>query len=232
MLKASTRVIVAFALATSAKAALPDAIVGWWRNDNQERFTEMQLRQDGSFASLSRNEAIIAVVPLRERSGRWRLQGAGLTLDAADPHTHARAQERFKVIDATGRALRVRTTDGHIDTYRRLSYPTCADTALRRERGASVDGVVGGWRGHYRTHDLEISFSRGGRAVMRASDPGHAYRISGICTWQLSDKTVTLLPVKEEDRQGEIIWTLTAVGADCLSFTDHSGMIYTLQRAR
>src|SRR5437764_1440450 len=120
MLKALARVIVAFALVTSVKASLPGAIVGFWRNDNEERFTEMQLREDGSFASLSRNDAIIAIIPLQESSG----------------------------------------------------------------------------------------------------------------TWQLTKNTLTLLPVKEEDRQGPITWTLLAVSRDCFSFSDHSGIIYTLQRVR
>ncbi len=232
MLRALARVIIAFALATSAKAALPAAIVGWWRDDNEERFTEMQLREDGRFASLSRNDAIIAVIPLREQSGTWQLQGTRLTLDAADPHTHERRRQRLKIIHVTDRALRLRTLDGHIDTYRRLGYSTCSNTQLRRDRGVSIDAVVGRWRGHYRTHDVELSLSQGGRAIMGASDPGHAFRTSGACTWQLTSKTLTLLPVKEEDRQGPIEWILTAMSRDCFSFTDHSGMVYTVQRVR
>jgi hypothetical protein len=233
MLRALPRVIVAFALATSTKAALPDAIVGSWRNDNEERFTEMQIRKDGGFASLSRNDAIIAVIPLREQSGTWQLHGTRLTVDAAEPHTHERTQKRLQIIDVTDRALRVRTLDGHIDTYRRLRHPTCLGTEVRRrDGGVSIDAAVGRWRGHYRTHDLELSLNRGGRAIMGGSDPGHAYHASGVCTWQLRSKTLTLLPVKEEDRQGPIEWILTAMSRDCFSFTDHSGMVYTLQRVR
>jgi hypothetical protein len=232
MLRALARVIVVFALITSAKAALPDSIVGWWRNDNEERFTEMQLRRDGGFASLSRNNAIIAVIPLQEQSGTWELHGTRLTVDAVAPDTHARMQKRFKIVDVTGHSLVLGTMDGHMDTYRRLRYPACVDTQSRRDRGVSIDAVVGRWRGHYRTHELELSLDRGGRAVMDSSDLGHSYHASGTCTWQLRTKILTLLPVKEEDRQGPIEWTLTTMSRDCFSFTDHSGMVYTLQRMR
>jgi hypothetical protein len=230
MLRALSRAIVVFALATSANAALPGAIIGWWRNDNAERFTEMQLRQDGSFASLSRNDAIIAIIPLQEQSGTWQLHGTRLTVEAVDSHTHARTQKRFKIVDATDRSLVLGTVDGHIDTYRRIPYPACVDMQLRR--GVPIDAVVGRWRGHYRTHELELSLNRGGRALMGASDPGRPYHTSGACTWELRNNTLTLLPVKEEDRQGPIEWTLTAISRDCFSFTDHTGMLYTLQRGR
>jgi hypothetical protein len=122
--------------------------------------------------------------------------------------------------------------DGHIDTYRRLRSPVCVDMQVRRDRGVPIDAVVGRWRGHYRTHELQLSLNRGGRAIMGASDPGRSSHTSCACNWELRNNTLTLLPVKEEDRQGKIIWTLTAVDRDCLSFTDHASMLYTLQRGR
>jgi hypothetical protein len=113
-----------------------------------------------------------------------------------------------------------------------ISYAPCVDAHVRRERGFLTGAVEGRWRGHYRTHELELSLNRGNRATMTASDPRVTSRVIGACTWQLTKNTLTLLPVKEEDRQGPITWTLLAVSRDCFSFGDHSGMIYTLQRVR
>ena len=228
MLRALPRIVVAFALVASAGAAPADALVGWWRNDNEERFAEMQLRRDGQFASLSRNNAVLAVVPLHEQSGTWQLRGMRLIIDATTRHTDKQTRKQLRIVSVSPRSLRVRTADGHTDTYRRLPDPFCAPPPSPHHRRVLRDAVIGRWRGHYRTHEIEINVEGAGRGTIRTWDVGsrpssYNYR------WRLANNTLVMNP-REGD--GKIRWFLDSATGDCISFRDGSGMLYTLQRVR
>ncbi len=229
MLRPAARFIALLAVASTAQATLPDAIIGWWRNDNEERFAEIQLREDGRFASLARNNAIIAVVPLQEQSGTWHLRGSYLALDGTDGYSQERTQKQLQVIRVTDRMLRVRTVDGHIDTYRRITYPACTDKHPSRDSGVSKKGVVGRWRGHYRTHEIEVVFGPKGNATVRYWDPGHRSVTTSEGRWRLAKSTLTITPL---DKDGKMKWFLAGTNEDCISFTVGDGMAYGLQRVR
>ena len=188
----------------------------------------MQLRLDGQFASLSRNNAILAVIPLHEQSGTWRLRGTRLIIDAATRHTDERTRKQLRIVSVSPRALRVRTADGHTDTHRRLPDPSCAAAQSPHDRRISRDAVVGRWRGHYRTHEIEIKLDGGGRGTVRVWDAGtrassYSYR------WRLADTTLLMTPL---DADGKIKWFLDSASDDCISFRDGSGMLYSLRRLR
>ncbi len=74
LLRSRWRIVLWLLVASSGCAASSEQFVGLWRNTNEERFAEIELRRDGSFTSFSRNNAIIAVVPLQEKFGTWQIR--------------------------------------------------------------------------------------------------------------------------------------------------------------
>jgi hypothetical protein len=217
-------------LLAAARLACSATVAGWWRNDNDERFAEMQLRSDGQFASLSRNNAIIAIIPLTEQSGTWSLQGATLTIDAALFGTQKAVRTHLRIVSVSDRQLQVRTADGHTGTYRRLPSPSCRTRLLPRQRDISRRALVGSWHGHYRTHEARVTFQQVGRAEIRAWDP-HSKVFTSRCRWQLTGRSL-VFTWRDDDGLRRAEWLLDSATSDCISFKEDSGMAYTMLRTR
>jgi hypothetical protein len=188
----------------------------------------MQLRADGQFASLSRNNAVLAVVPLYEQSGSWQRRGKRLIINSVARGTREWTRNELQIVTVSPRRLRVRTADGHADTYRRLPEPPCAPVSAHELGSTSSAALVGRWRGHYRTHEIEVSLRQRGRGAVWIWDIG-SKPVHGNYTWQLANRKLVMTP---QDNDGKIEWSVHTVERNCLSFDDGSGMRYTLERLR
>jgi hypothetical protein len=139
MLRLDWRIVLSLFIVSPACAASSGELIGLWRNTNEARFAEIELRQDGSFTSFSRNNAILAVVPLQEQSGSWRLSGTRLTLDGTDSYSKERSRKRLKLVEIANDKLRM-SVDGHTDTYRRIYLPACPEPAAGVKHGVGESG--------------------------------------------------------------------------------------------
>lgn len=232
MLRPDWRIVLWLLVSSTAGAASPEELAGLWRNTNEERFAEIDLRRDGSFTSFNRNNAILAVVPLQEQFGTWHIDGDRLTLNATDSYSKQHSRKRFKLVEIAKEKIRLRL-DGHTDTYTRIHLPVCSGAATDVQRVHEGD-LIGTWRGHHRTHDYEYSFQRGHRVTISGSDPPEQPRKMYTGSWKLKGTTVTIKPPRDSlhTPDEKAVWHITHVGKDCLVFGDGSSMSYVLERLR
>jgi hypothetical protein len=232
MLRPYWRIVFWLALSPVAFAASPEQLVGLWRSTSEERFSEIDLRRDGSFTSFSRNNAILAVVPLQEQFGTWHIAGDRLTLNATDSYSKKRSQKRLQLMEISKNRLEI-TVSGHTDTYRRIHLPICSEVSAET-RAVREEELIGIWRCHYRTHDYEFSFQRGHRVTLYGADPPDRPSKMYTGSWKLKGNTLTTMPPRDslDTPDEKSVWRITQIGRQCLVFLDDSSMPYVLQRLR
>ncbi len=233
LLRSRWRIVLWLLVASPGCAASSEQFVGLWRNTNEERFAEIELRRDGSFTSFSRNNAIIAVVPLQEQFGTWQVDGELLTLYATDRYSGKRSRKLLRLAEVANNTMRIRV-GGHSDTYRRIHLPTCSGpVAGDVKHTMRAESLIGSWRCHYRTHDYEFVFQRGHRITIFGSDPPDRPRKMDTGTWSIRGTTLTMKRRDSFSTPNEkAVWKIIRVGKQCLVFRDGSSMSYVLQRLR
>ena len=233
LLRFRWRIVLWLLVASLGCAASSEQFVGLWRNTNEERFAEIELRRDGSSTSFSRNNAIIAVVPLQEQFGTWQIDGELLTLYATDRYSRKRSRKRLRLAEVANNTMRIRV-GGHSDTYRRIHLPTCSEPAAEVKHAIRAESLIGTWRCHYRTHDYEYSFQRGHRVTISASDPPDRPHKMYTGIWSIRGTTLTMKPPRDSFNTPDekAVWNIIRVSKQCLVFRDGSSMSYVLQRLR
>jgi hypothetical protein len=230
------RVVAAVVLSVTAQQVLAVArpqIVGSWRSDDGRGYAEAHFRADHTFTLFTRmgmKNPTLAVARMNEQFGTWHLAGDRVVLDSTERGSKKRSRItlKFTAGEHSLKMQRLWDASGR-DRYRRMTFPRCAETRLATDKLPDERGLVGRWRGHYRTHDTEFAFESGRRVTLYSWDLGNRFKFSEA-TWRLRKNTIRIKPTKDD--LDEITWHVIRAGKCCLVINDGSEMSYTLQRVR
>ncbi len=205
------------------------SLVGSWYADDSRTYYEMHFRSNHTFALFARmstRNPELAVAQMGEQFGTWRRAGDRVVLDSteASANRQSHVSLRFRL---SGDSLRVQRfyDTSRSDTYRRLNLPVCANSHSAA-RDLNKRALVGGWRGHYRTHDTEFAFQPNGRVDVYSRDRGSRRKFLEA-TWRLRKNVVIM---NTHQGGGRITWRILRVGRHCMVVSDGSEMSYALQR--
>ena len=135
----------------------------------------------------------------------------------------------------TGRtALVIKSSEGSKNlTYRRLEEAACVPSSSAT---AAPDGsaLLGSWQTHYNTHDYQYRFSSGGYVELFCFI-SEEWQLLLKGQWHVKDHRIFLQfqenaygPVERE----EDIWTITAVGTDCIAVKGASSRPCIMRRVK
>ena len=223
------------AVILSACGRLREAkLIGTWRYEDEDGTEEISIRSDHSFSGLQTYKKELVTPSPLEETGSWQLKGDQLLLDLVDTWSEERRHISRTLVEVSRTALITKDFEGSKNlTYKRLKEATCtapsnAITAL------SEAALLGSWQTHANTHDYQYRFTSGSHIALFGfiSDE---WRLLLEGEWHIKDGRLIIKfqkypsgPVERE----EDVWTITAMGTDCLAVNAAFSRPYVLQRVK
>ena len=117
-----------------------------------------------------------------------------------------------------------------MEIYTRFRLAHC-ESSTGSNHPLNPRNLVGGWRGHYRTHDAEFIFRQRGVAALYDWDLGKPMKVFDMI-WKLSGNVLTMRKPHGTVSEDEgILWKITRLSSNCLTVR-HGSMTYTLLRTK
>src|SRR6266403_2252008 len=232
MLTRYSAVVLVAICSVTLRADTTHQVIGAWQSDDGRGYAEIHFRPDHSCTLFNRpslKNRELAVADMAEQSGTWQVGGDRMKfyLTRHWPKERWQRSVRFRVRNGVLSMQNVYDRT-RTDMYSRLSLPPCAGIPAPTSRLREED-ILGEWRGHYRTHDVQFVFESGNRATAY-SEGIEIYH----GTWRAAGRVITIEPHFKHDEglNHRIVWTVLHQGQHCLTIGDGSSMSYVLQHLR
>ncbi len=203
-------------------------LIGTWRYEDEDGIEEISLHADHSLRSLHTYKKEFVTPSPREEIGSWQLKGDQLLLDSIVTWSKERRQISRTLVQVSSTALITKSFDGSENlTYKRLKETTCAPSSNATINEAAL---LGSWQRHANTHDYQYRFMSGAHVTLFGfiSDEWR-FLLEG--EWRINDGRLIIKFLKDPSgpvERGEDVWTITAMGTDCLAVNG----AYTLHRVK
>ncbi len=209
-------------------------LIGTWRYEDDDGIEEMSLHPDHSFWSIETSKKELVIPSPLEETGSWQLKGNQLLMDSLVTWSKVRRQLSRTLMQTGRTALVIKSSEGSKNlTYRRLEEAACVPSSSAT---AAPDGpaLLGSWQTHYNTHDYQYRFSSGGYVELFCFI-SEEWQLLLKGQWHVKDHRIFLQfqenaygPVERE----EDIWTITAVGTDCIAVKGASSRPCIMRRVK
>jgi hypothetical protein len=226
---------IACAVILSACDRLREAkLIGTWRYEDEDGIEEISIRSDHSFSRLQTYKKELVTPSPLEEMGSWQLKGDQLLLDLVDTWSKERRQRSRTLVEVSRTALITKGFDDSKNlTYKRLKETTCAPSS-NAIAALSEAALLGSWQTHANTHDYQYRFTSGARiALFGLISDKWQLLLEG--EWRIKDGRLVIQfrkdpsgPVERE----EDVWTITAMGTNCLAVNGAFSRPYILQRVK
>ena len=208
--------------------------IGTWRCEDEDGIEEISLHPDHSFWSIETYKKELVTPSPLEETGSWQLKGNQLLMDSLVTWSKVRRQLSRTLMQTGRTALVIKSSEGSKNlTYRRLEEAACVPSSSAT---AAPDGpaLLGSWQTHYNTHDYQYRFSSGGYVELFCFI-SEEWQLLLKGQWHVKDHRIFLQfqenaygPVERE----EDIWTITAVGTDCIAVKGASSRPCIMRRVK
>ncbi|PYK65200.1 MAG: hypothetical protein DME50_09485 [Verrucomicrobia bacterium] len=218
----------------SACSRLPEAkLIGTWRYEDEDGIEEVSFHPDHSFWSLETSKKELVTPSPLEETGSWQLKGDQLLLDSIVTWSKDRRQTSWTLLQVSRTALVTKSLEGGKSlTYKRLEEAACTPSPSAIALGEPA--LLGSWQTHYNTHDYQYRFSSGARVgVFCFISEERQLLLEG--QWHIKDGKIFIQfqknvygPVERE----EDIWTVVAIGTDCIAVKGDSSRPCIMRRVK
>jgi hypothetical protein len=209
-------------------------LIGTWRYEDDDGIEEISLHPDHSFWFLhTYKKELVTPSPLEE-TGSWQLKGKQLLMDSVVTWSKERRQVSRTLLQATRTELVIKSLEPSKNlTYKRLKEAACVPSSSAT---AALDeaALLGSWQTHYNTHDYQYRFSSGARAGLFGFI-SEEWQLLLEGQWHIKDHRIFIQfqknaygPVEEE----KDIWTITAIGTDCIAVKGASSRPCIMRRVK